>query len=81
MMRSSGASGREPESASSDSCDEFASGSVPGSDEAIDIRRRLGERPSSNCSGGDDCGIKEESNSIGSGKTCRAAGDADGEFS
>lgn len=75
-MWSSGASGREPESASSSS-DEAANDAVSGSDEAIDIRLRFGERPSSERSG-DDGGMREDSNSIGSGKALRAAGDADG---
>jgi len=77
-MRSTGASGREPKSVSSDRC-EFATGSVSGSDEAIDIRLRLGERPSWKPSGGDDSGTSEESISIGSGSVFHAVGGAVGE--
>lgn len=77
-MRSAGASGREPKSVSSDCC-VFATGSVSGSDEAMDIRLRLGERPSWKPSGGDDSGTSEESSWIDSGSVFHVAGGAVGE--
>ena len=49
----------------------------------MDIRLRLGERPSWSRSGGDDSGTRDESNSMGSGRDRRvwfhAVGEAGGE--
>jgi hypothetical protein len=45
----------------------------------MDIRLRFGERSSLSSDGEGDCGTRDESNSMGSGRSSRAVGDADGE--
>lgn len=75
-MWSSGASGSEPQSVSPVRC-ELAIGSASGSDDAMDIRLRLEDRPSPN-SGDCDCGTRDESRSMGSGSVFCAVGDPDG---
>lgn len=77
---SSVASGGESRSAG-DGCCELATGSASDSDEAIDIRLRLGDRPSWGSSGEGDCGAREESNSMGSGRVVRPAGAVYGDSS
>lgn len=74
-MRSPRAFGDDSGWAPPKPCDN-SSRSVSGSDEAMEIRLRLGERGSSKPG---DCSTNEESNSIGSGNALHALADAGGE--